>query len=82
MATHLENPKDRGSWWATVHGGHKESNMTERLNSNSGAEWEIPHQHRPVVSCDLCRQHPEHLCLILGHRESSTGAPLRGSHWG
>ena len=25
----LENPMDRGAWWATVHGGHKESNMTE-----------------------------------------------------
>ena len=22
---------DRGAWWATVHGGYKESNMTERL---------------------------------------------------
>ena len=25
----LENPMDRGAWWATVHGGHKESEMTE-----------------------------------------------------
>ena len=25
----LENPMDRGAWWATVHGGHKESAMTE-----------------------------------------------------
>ena len=22
-------PMDRGAWWAAVHGGHKESNMTE-----------------------------------------------------
>ena len=22
---------DRGAWWATVHGGHKESETTERL---------------------------------------------------
>ena len=28
----LENPKDRGAWRATVHGGHKESNTTERLS--------------------------------------------------
>ena len=21
----LENPMDRGAWWAVVHGGHKES---------------------------------------------------------
>ena len=30
----LENPVDRGAWWATVHGGHKESDKTERLNNN------------------------------------------------
>ena len=24
----LENPIDRGAWQATVHGGHKESDMT------------------------------------------------------
>ena len=27
----LENPMDRGAWWATVHRGHKESDMTEWL---------------------------------------------------
>ena len=27
----LENPTDRGSWWAAVHGGHKEADMTEGL---------------------------------------------------
>ena len=26
----LENPMDRGFWKATVHGGHKESDMTEQ----------------------------------------------------
>ena len=25
----LENSMDRGAWWAIVHGGHKESDMTE-----------------------------------------------------
>ena len=29
----LENFTDRGAWWATVHGGHKELNTTERLNT-------------------------------------------------
>ena len=29
----LENPMDRGAWWATVLGGHKESDMTERLSA-------------------------------------------------
>ena len=28
----LGNPMDRGAWWATVHGGHKESDITEQLN--------------------------------------------------
>ena len=25
----LDNPMDRGAWQVTVHGGHKESDMTE-----------------------------------------------------
>ena len=27
----LENPMDRGAWWATVHGVANESDTTERL---------------------------------------------------
>ena len=27
----LENPMDRGTWWATAHGVIKQANMTERL---------------------------------------------------
>ena len=30
--TCLENPMDRGAWWATAHGVAKESDMTEWLN--------------------------------------------------
>ena len=26
----LENPMDRGAWQTTLHGGHKESDMTDR----------------------------------------------------
>ena len=26
--SYLRNPMDRGTWWAPVHGGHKESNIT------------------------------------------------------
>ena len=29
----LGNPMDRGAWRATVHGGRKESDTTERLNA-------------------------------------------------
>ena len=25
---------NRGAWWATVHGGHKELDMTQWLNNN------------------------------------------------
>ena len=28
----LESLMDRGAWWATVHGGHKESDTTEQLH--------------------------------------------------
>ena len=31
----LENPSDRGTWWAPVYGVSKESNMTEQLNNNN-----------------------------------------------
>ena len=31
----LENPMDRGAWWATVHGVAKELGMTQRLNNNN-----------------------------------------------
>ena len=27
--SYLKNPMDRGAWQATVHGGHKESDVTE-----------------------------------------------------
>ena len=31
----LENPMDRGAWWATVHGVPKDSDMTEQLNNKN-----------------------------------------------
>ena len=30
----LENPMDRGAWWATVHGATKELDTTECLSIN------------------------------------------------
>ena len=36
----LENPMDRGAWWAPVHGVTKESGMTEQLSI----------QHRHITS--------------------------------
>ena len=49
MATHsnilscLENPMDRGTWWATVPGVAKESNMTEQLKNNGSCETPTYH---------------------------------------
>ena len=31
LSSCLENPMDRGAWWATDHGGHKASDMTEAI---------------------------------------------------
>ena len=31
----LENPTDRGAWWAGVHGVAKESDTTDHLNNNN-----------------------------------------------
>ena len=36
----LENPMDRGAWWAVVQGGVKESNMTERLTLSLSLSYE------------------------------------------
>ena len=34
-----EMVKDREAWRAAVHGGRKESDMTERLNNSNPLEW-------------------------------------------
>ena len=31
----LDNPIDRGAWWATIHGVTRESDMTYQLNTNN-----------------------------------------------
>ena len=43
MATHssilsLRIPMDRGAWQTTVHGGHKELDMTEQLSTHLKGE--------------------------------------------
>ena len=51
------NPKDRGSWWATVHEVAKESDMTERLynitNTYDNQEPQIWNKNRGLR--DQCR---------------------------
>ena len=37
----LENPLNRGAWWATVHGAAKESDMSERLKSTNNPQLAV-----------------------------------------
>ena len=44
----LENPMDRGTWWITVHGVHKDSNVTWWLNKNKCNIFILIHVHIPA----------------------------------
>ena len=35
----LENPMERGAWWATVHRVEKESDTSEQLNNKDERVW-------------------------------------------
>ena len=52
MATHScqENLVDREAWWATVHGGHKESDVT---------------QHTPHLIANKFRENKEWKCAFV-----------------
>ena len=41
---------DRGAWWATVHGGHKESDTTEHTHTHH-TRLTLTH-HRHVTCCN------------------------------
>ena len=59
----LENPLDRGAWWATVHRVAKESDMTEQLN--------LP-RFRRTASEPVCDPSPD-WCAALGGRHHPQG---------
>ena len=48
----LENPMDRGSWWATVHGGHKESDTTEDAHTTPFLVLLTPFYVFDLVPCN------------------------------
>ena len=66
MATHscLENPMDRGAWWATVPWGLKESDTTE-----------VTQQHLFIQLCQVLVA----ACGIQCPDQGSTGGPWIGS---
>ena len=45
----LENPMDRGTWWAAVHGVTKESDTTYQLNDKP--QWSKKVQYSMCMSC-------------------------------
>ena len=48
--------KDREAWRAAVHGGHKESDTTERLNKNNN---NIDNNQR----LSICNMHYSYICI-------------------
>ena len=41
----LGNPRDRGAWWATVHGGRKELDTTEQTHTHAHKIVQSPFPH-------------------------------------
>ena len=55
----LENPMDRGAWWAAVHGAAKESNRSQQVKMNNSKNIEMPGGKRKNTSSAFffhCRQ--------------------------
>ena len=46
----LENPMDKGAWWATVHGGHKELDTTQVTEYTHMHQWSNGDYFRKVDS--------------------------------
>ena len=69
----LENPMDGGAWWATVRGGHKESDMTERLHFHFHLAPFFTNVYYPILNIHLSVPH-KHLLRQISI--SSPCAPL------
>ena len=57
---------DRGAWWATVQGGHKESDMTERLHFHFQAPNIGTTQYIRQALTDIKREIDSNT-IIVGH---------------
>ena len=58
----LENPRDRGAWWAAVYGVAQSQTRLKRLSSSSSKLMEI--ENRVVVARDLWETGMWSYCLI------------------
>ena len=50
----LENPMDRGDWWPTVHGGHKEWDMTVTECTHTHTHAQFYTLRKNTVQKDTC----------------------------
>ena len=74
----LGNPMDRGAWWATVHGGHKESAMTKHARPHARAHTHT-HTHTHHVSGKMGYFFPASQGGIFLHSHR-TKASILGAH--
>ena len=85
----LENSMDRGAWWATVHGGHKESDTTEQPTVSLSPLWwcyqhvctcalPLTHVSLSVVTCTVLPQAP----LSMELSRQKTGVDCYTPHQG
>ena len=50
--TCLENPMDRGAWWATVHGPQK--SQTQLNNKNKSLSYRVKSEREKQISYNSC----------------------------
>ena len=56
--SYVENPMDRGAWWATVHGVTKESDVTEHTGTQGRGKF------FPPLHSQLCSWHFRDVCIL------------------
>ena len=72
----LENPRDRGAWWAAVYGATQSQTRLKRLSSSSSSvnvidtakaftEWSYQFTPLLAVCTHSCCSYPHHHLIIL-----------------
>ena len=62
--SYLENPRDRGAWWATVEGDHTEFDITDRQGTHT---YKLNNYYSSASRLGL------HLGFSINPREALTG---------